>query len=123
MNYCSKMERHWNASAQTQIAVLEYVLKLASADPFMGPGIPEFTPKDEGLQRALPDPCKDSKHVQDLGAPFPSFSEARHHRRAGRGRHINHLPHSPYENIKMLKIGVGRAQQCHGQPESLQHSQ
>lgn len=67
MNYCSKMERHWNASAQTQIAVLEYVLKLASADPFMGPGIPEFTPKDEGLQRALPDPCKESKHVQDLG--------------------------------------------------------
>lgn len=66
MNCCSKMERHWNARTQTQIAVLEDVFKLASADPFRGPGVPEFTSKKEGLQRALPDPCKESKHGQDL---------------------------------------------------------
>lgn len=86
MNYCSKMERHWNASTQTQIAVLEYVLKLASADPFMGLGVPEFTDKSEGLQRALLDPCKESECGQDLEPPFSSFLEACHHGRAGRGR-------------------------------------
>lgn len=36
---------------------------------------------------------------------------------------LSHLPHSPYENIKMLKIGAGRAQPWQGQPESLQQSQ
>lgn len=67
MNYCSKMERHWNARRQTRIAiVLKYIFKLASADPLMGPGVPEFTSENEGLERALPGPCKESKHGQDL---------------------------------------------------------
>lgn len=53
-------------------------LKLASADPLMGPGVPEFTSQNEGPQRALRDPCKESKNGQDL-EPFPLPPPFRNH--------------------------------------------
>lgn len=91
MNCCSKTERHWNARTQTQIAVLEDVFKLTSADPFRGLGVPEFMSKKEGLQRALPDPCKETRS----GAFFHPFQKPATIEGLEVERNINHLPHGP----------------------------